>query len=936
MEKVRTREELKLREAAENKAASALKAGVGDGVVEEWHFDVGDVVAVEAIGKLTPVDVFTVYLDCSIREMDNTESIMPKISWSGKKFHGNKKAHQHLARQGGTVVAATHMQWEGSLAQQVGSDLVYAILGRIAWWMQDQEEHAIRERNEIREKKNLLLKDAEKQHGRIMKRTGAVARLKEAMSTEVSGTSKHAEMQSKLEQLERELKEDKIKQRENVDIKENHLNEWRRQEWGRRERLARVRQQQFTERDVERALHSFELLGWKQLVADHLKNGRLQMIAWFPAEPNDTNGEVYQFIHPAWQGCFCANKIIADIRQATHQRDRREEKEDTETHHGKEEIVDEVEAVISTLQHMICPDNVDQLFAATRHHRVVQMLCVLIRHEQVRVDEEKKMKADENRRKRRDLEELEKQEAKRVAELGLRGVANVLGEKEDGPPKRKRRPHLATPLLLSNSLLHVDEKAHEKLTIDAHIGVSAAGMLAALTQGNKMIRFLNLSEATLSVQAANSLAEGVKSSPLLKSLTLHKCPLPVPELIKPVDSLNMANKQLNALDAVVILKLLELQRTVKSLWLNDNDIGDHGAEYLGPIIQSSSLTSIDLSQNGIGVGGAKQMLENGLYQSEDLVRFCGVPLDALREQRDALAKSRLWASSHDARMAAANAARAAMKDSLQGYDMAYFHIKRETERRFFTEGKLMPGELGRVATLALNACEVEEKAKEKREAKRAKFESKLSSEVQQIEFERIKRWHDLDVSGEDMGVVGVTVLMYFIEKAELIGSLHKLCMANVQLCDKRKMETGTWCGTYSAAALRMVLDAIDVKGCSITDLDLSDNVIGVEGAAVLAEKLLEEKQLPEGWVTVADEENGGQYYFCEATQETTWDRPRLPVGWARGYDGDSKKVFFPSVYTLSSLQFGFTPAIEIVLSFTNFFPCEFCIHRNISSKRLPG
>jgi hypothetical protein len=900
--RVRQVQQKRLQEAAESTAASALKAGVGDGVVEDVCFAVGDTVAVEEIGKLTPVDVFTMYLNAAIAEVDNTEAIMPSHSWSGKKYHASKKSKENLAKRSGQSTSATHMQreathmqWEGSTAQQVGHEVVCDMLGRIAWWMQDEEENALRERGEIREMKNALLKEADKQHGRIMKRTGACQRLRESMADDVKGTAKYSESEARLEQLERELKADKIKQRQSVELNEDQLNEWRRLEFDRRDRLTRVRMQQFTERDVARALHSFELVAWKQLVTDHVKYGRMQMLAWFPADPKANNGEVYQFIHPAWQGCFCANKIISDIKQATHQRDRREEKEDehqTVYKNKKDEPEDEVENVVRTLTSMICPDNVDQLFAATRHHRVVQMLCVLIRHDQVRVEAEKKEKADQARKKRRQLEDLEKEEAARVEKLGVRGVKNALAEKEGDAPRRKRKAHLATPLLLSNSLLHVDEKAHEKLTIDAHIGVSAAGMLAALTQGNKMIRFLNLSEATLSVQAANSLAEGVKSSPLLKSLTLHKCPLPVQELIKPMDSLNMSNKHLNALDAVVILKLLELQRTVKSLWLNDNDLGDHGAEYLGPIIRASSLTSIDLSQNGIGVNGAKQMLSSGLYESEELIRFCGVPLDALRGQRDALAKSRLWASSAPAREGAAAAARAAMKDAILGYDMAYFHIKRETERRFFTEGKMMPGEQGEIAKKALKTCEVEALAKEKRESKRARFEGNLSLAVQKIEVDRVKRWTDLDVSGEDMGVVGVTVLLHFLEKAELIGSLHAVRMANVQLCDKRKMDNGTWCGTYSPDAFRAVLDSIDVKGCTITDLDLSENVIGVEGAAVLAEKLLAEPQLPDGWTEVKDEESGGSYYYCPTTEETTWDRPKLPMGWARGYDGDSKKEYF--------------------------------------------
>ena len=144
------------------------------------------------------------------------------------------------------------------------------------------------------------------------------------------------------------------------------------------------------------------------------------------------------------------------------------------------------------------------------------------------------------------------------------------------------------------------------------IGEAGAEALArAFLSGRLTLTLLNLQCNDIGPKGATALASALASSevePALRFITLDTVALPVRQLrgIEPVEMLDFSSKRLGVLSAIMIAKLIECNKALTSLDLNNNAIGAPGAQALIEALASGRavLTSLNLFGNAIGNDGA--------------------------------------------------------------------------------------------------------------------------------------------------------------------------------------------------------------------------------------------------------------------------------------------------------------------------------------------
>ena len=90
--------------------------------------------------------------------------------------------------------------------------------------------------------------------------------------------------------------------------------------------------------------------------------------------------------------------------------------------------------------------------------------------------------------------------------------------------------------------------------------------IASMLKTNRTIKELNLAGNNLNAEAARIFSQDIQDNGALAFLTMNKYKLPVKE-IKTAKELDLSNKELNALDAIVIAALIQV-RNCKALLLH--------------------------------------------------------------------------------------------------------------------------------------------------------------------------------------------------------------------------------------------------------------------------------------------------------------------------------------------------------------------------------
>ena len=80
------------------------------------------------------------------------------------------------------------------------------------------------------------------------------------------------------------------------------------------------------------------------------------------------------------------------------------------------------------------------------------------------------------------------------------------------------------------------------------------------------------------------LAPAIEANGALASVKLWQYDLPVQE-VKTAKELDLSNKQLGHLDAIVIAPLIQANGALVSLDISNNEIGAEGAKHLAPALQ---------------------------------------------------------------------------------------------------------------------------------------------------------------------------------------------------------------------------------------------------------------------------------------------------------------------------------------------------------------
>ena len=82
--------------------------------------------------------------------------------------------------------------------------------------------------------------------------------------------------------------------------------------------------------------------------------------------------------------------------------------------------------------------------------------------------------------------------------------------------------------------------------------------IASMLKTNRTIKELNLAGNNLNAEAARIFSQDIHDNGALAFLTMHKYKLPIKE-IKTATELDLSNKELNHLDAIVIAALIKVQ-----------------------------------------------------------------------------------------------------------------------------------------------------------------------------------------------------------------------------------------------------------------------------------------------------------------------------------------------------------------------------------------
>ena len=121
--------------------------------------------------------------------------------------------------------------------------------------------------------------------------------------------------------------------------------------------------------------------------------------------------------------------------------------------------------------------------------------------------------------------------------------------------------------------------------------------IAAMLKTNRSIKEINLAGNNLNAEAGRIFSQDIQDNGALAFLTMHKYKLPIKE-IKTATELDLSNKELNHLDAIVIAALVKVQTALfnKRDKTKRNSFQDNGA-----------LASLNLAKNNLGAAGAQQL-----------------------------------------------------------------------------------------------------------------------------------------------------------------------------------------------------------------------------------------------------------------------------------------------------------------------------------------
>ena len=116
---------------------------------------------------------------------------------------------------------------------------------------------------------------------------------------------------------------------------------------------------------------------------------------------------------------------------------------------------------------------------------------------------------------------------------------------------------------------------------------------------NTSLKELNLAGNNLNAEAARIFSQDIHDNGALAFLTMHKYKLPVKE-IKTAKELDLSNKELIAIDAIVIAALIEVitVNIIPAAFTERNFSHDNGA-----------LSSLDISSNRINSEGAQYIAQ---------------------------------------------------------------------------------------------------------------------------------------------------------------------------------------------------------------------------------------------------------------------------------------------------------------------------------------
>ena len=100
-------------------------------------------------------------------------------------------------------------------------------------------------------------------------------------------------------------------------------------------------------------------------------------------------------------------------------------------------------------------------------------------------------------------------------------------------------------------------------------------------------------------------------SPLAPGRSVEGGNLPIDELmgVKAVDSIDLSERRLGTMSAIIISACIAGNRHLRKLKLSGNELGNEGAKALASVIRDSpSLTSVDVGRNSIGQAASLELL----------------------------------------------------------------------------------------------------------------------------------------------------------------------------------------------------------------------------------------------------------------------------------------------------------------------------------------
>ncbi|KOO27154.1 hypothetical protein Ctob_012414 [Chrysochromulina tobinii] len=141
------------------------------------------------------------------------------------------------------------------------------------------------------------------------------------------------------------------------------------------------------------------------------------------------------------------------------------------------------------------------------------------------------------------------------------------------------------------------------------LGDASGCALAVALQANKSLTQLDLGGNELGAESGKGMVEALKTNATLRTVTLDGAVLSIAELSSAA-SISLSTKRLGDASGLVIAHLITQNQSLTQLSLKNNKLGDASGCALAVALQANkSLTQLDLGGNELGVESGKAMVE---------------------------------------------------------------------------------------------------------------------------------------------------------------------------------------------------------------------------------------------------------------------------------------------------------------------------------------